>query len=114
MNKLSIMVVPVILGFSCGVFAQDEAASKAESEAVADAVSEVKTAPDVELTSKTDAGQQVDEVRIEGRLQSVRVKPSTGPAYYIDDRSGDGTLQAPTGGEMDSQFNIRTWKLGTW
>jgi len=63
---------------------------------------------------KQEAGQEVEEIRIEGRLDSVRVKPRIGPEYFIDDRAGDGTLSSTGGGEMDSSFNIRTWKLGEW
>ena len=63
---------------------------------------------------KQEAGQEVEEIRIDGRLQSVRVKPRVGPQYIIEDRAGDGSLASPQGGEMDSRFNIRTWKLGEW
>ncbi len=68
----------------------------------------------VDRIVKEEAGQQVEETRIDGRLESIRVKPRIGPEYFIDDRSGDGTLSSAGGGEMDSQFNIRTWKLGEW
>lgn len=67
-----------------------------------------------EIRTLEDAGQQVEERRIDGRLDSVRVKPRSGPEYFIQDRSRDGTLSSPEGGEMDSRFNIRTWKLGEW
>jgi hypothetical protein len=59
-------------------------------------------------------GQQVIESRIGTRLDEVRVKPETGPAYFIQDRGGDGTLSSRTGGELDSGINIRTWKIGEW
>jgi hypothetical protein len=68
----------------------------------------------IERLVKEEAGQQVVETRIDGRLDSVRVKPRIGPEYFIMDRSGDGTLSSPDGGEMDSRFNIRTWKVGEW
>lgn len=71
-------------------------------------------APQTDVLVKEEAGQQVVETRIEGRLESVRVKPRIGPEYFIQDRGGDGTLSATGGGEMDSSFNIRTWKLGEW
>jgi hypothetical protein len=67
-----------------------------------------------ERVVKQEAGQQVEEIRIDGRLQSVRVKPRVGPEYIIEDRAGDGSLASPQGGEMDSRFNIRTWKIGEW
>lgn len=63
---------------------------------------------------KQEAGQVVEETRIDGRLQGVKVKPRRGPEYFFDDRAGDGTLLMPEGSELDSQFNIRTWKLGEW
>ena len=70
--------------------------------------------PQAQVRAIEDAGQQVEETRVDGRLESVRVKPRTGPEYFIQDRSRDGTLSAPEGGEMDSRFNIRTWKIGEW
>jgi hypothetical protein len=64
--------------------------------------------------SHEEAGQQVQEIRIVGRLTEVRVKPETGPEYFFKDRGGDGTLSGRGGGEMESNNNIRTWKLGEW
>lgn len=63
---------------------------------------------------KHEAGQEVVETRIEGRLEGVQVKPRQGPVYYFDDRAGDGTLLSGERGDLESDFNIRTWKLGEW
>ncbi len=67
-----------------------------------------------ERVIKQDAGQEVEEIRIQGRLDSVRVKPIYGPEYFFQDHGGDGTLSAGSGAEMDQDFNMRTWKLGEW
>lgn len=71
-------------------------------------------APEPESVVKEEAGQMIVERRVEGRLESVRVKPRVGPEYFIDDRVGDGSLVVPESGEMGSDHNIRTWKLGEW
>lgn len=65
------------------------------------------------VTVREDAGQRVWERRIDGRLVEVRVKPSTGPEYTIEDRDGDGTFST-RGDGLDTGVNIRTWKIGEW
>lgn len=106
--KHSIPLLAAVLALACGpVLAQDEGkteeAAKAEQEAAQS-----------EQIVKQEAGQVVEETRIDGRLQGVKVKPRRGPEYFFDDRAGDGTLTMPDGGELDSESNIRTWKLGEW
>ena len=87
-----------LLVMSCGpLLAQDQAAVPTETRVV-----------------KKEAGQSIEEFRVEGRLESISITPPTGPAYFIDDRYGDGTLTSSGEDSIDSDFNIRTWKLGTW
>lgn len=35
-------------------------------------------------------GDEVTEYRVAGQLRLVKVKPLRGPAYYLQDRNGDG------------------------
>ena len=68
-----------------------------------------------EVLVREDAGQQVREIRRQGRLDSIVVTPQTGPSYIFEDRGGVEGMQSPQeGSEIDSGFNIRTWKLGEW
>ena len=63
---------------------------------------------------REDAGQQVEEIRRQGRLDSIVVTPATGPRYFIEDRGIEGMQSPKEGGDMEAEFNIRTWKLGEW
>ena len=67
-----------------------------------------------ETLVREDAGQQVEEIRRQGRLDSIVVTPRTGPSYIIEDRGVDGMQSPQEGGDMESGFNIRTWKIGEW
>ncbi|MEQ1513803.1 MAG: DUF2782 domain-containing protein [Lysobacteraceae bacterium] len=35
-------------------------------------------------------GDEITEYRVAGQLRVVKVKPKRGPAYYLQDRNGDG------------------------
>lgn len=95
------LLAAAVVAFACGpVLAQDEETAEQAAQG--------------EQIVKQEAGQVVEETRIDGRLQGVKVKPRRGPEYFFDDRAGDGTLSTAEGSELDSQFNIRTWKLGEW
>ena len=70
--------------------------------------------PEETKVSREEAGQTVVEHRIEGRLESLSVTPNFGPEYFIEDRQGDGSLTNLGGDSVDTDINIRTWKLGEW
>jgi Protein of unknown function (DUF2782) len=42
-------------------------------------------------TVRTEAnGDRITEYRVAGQLRIVKVQPPRGPAYYLQDRNGDG------------------------
>jgi hypothetical protein len=55
--------------------------SLATAEIPPDAVAATKVAPN---------GDEITEYRVAGQLRVVKVQPKRGPAYYLQDRNGDG------------------------
>ncbi|MCG9053395.1 DUF2782 domain-containing protein [Laribacter hongkongensis] len=47
--------------------------------------------PDV--TIRKDGDNRIEEYRVHGKLYAVKVTPPVGPAYYLYDPDGSGTLQ---------------------
>lgn len=43
-----------------------------------------------EVTIRRDSEKTITEYRVGGRVQSIRVEPVVGPAYWLVDTTGDG------------------------
>ena len=72
------------------------------------------TNPASQLTGATetrriaDNGDIIDEYRVAGQLRLIKVTPVRGPAYWIKDENGDGTLD-----RRDGVAPVY-WKLFGW
>ena len=55
-----------------------------------------------------DNGDVVTEYRIAGQLRVVKVQPLRGPAYYLQDRNGDGKI------DDDSNVSPVYFKIFEW
>jgi len=55
----------------------------------------------------------VEEYRVNGQLYMVKVTPNVGPAYYLVDTDGDGSLET-TRHSLDANHNIPQWILFSW
>jgi len=55
-------------------------------------------------------GDRMDEYRVGGQLRMVRITPVRGPAYYLYDRDGDGTLDRDDADNLPQVY----WKLFQW
>ncbi|AAM43242.1 DUF2782 domain-containing protein [Xanthomonas campestris] len=63
-----------------------------------------------DVTSKTMGnGDKVDEYRVNGQLEMVRVTPARGAPYFLYDRDHDGHTDA----ERD-KVNKTYWQLYSW
>ncbi len=52
---------------------------------------EAELPADAVAATRTEAnGDQITEYRVAGQLRLVKVQPPRGPAYYLQDRNGDG------------------------
>ena len=74
--------------------------------------SEPAAEPDVTIVQRKDA--VVEEYRMHGRLYQVKVKPFVGPAYYLVDQDGDGTLETKVGNSLNQPPAIPQWVIFSW
>lgn len=66
---------------------------------------------DITITRKGE--KVVQEYRRNGELYMVKIIPKVGPAYYLIDTDGDGTIDV-RGNDLDSGTNINQWKVFGW
>ncbi len=65
--------------------------------------------PDATAATRTmDNGDVVTEYRVSGQLRVVKVQPKRGPAYYLQDRNGDGRI------DEDKNVSPVYFKLFEW
>lgn len=65
-----------------------------------------------QVTIKRRDSDTVEEFRIRGKLYMIKVTPSSGPAYYLMDRQGEGNFTAMD--TMDSNLRVPQWVIGTF
>jgi hypothetical protein len=70
-------------------------------------------APEPEALPKEEAGHRVEEFRVRGRLETLKIMPENAPAMYIKDRAGDGSLEDPVS-DMEADHTIPMWRIGGW
>lgn len=65
---------------------------------------------DAQPVTRTEAnGDTITEYRVAGALRLVKVVPSRGPTYYIQDRDGDGKLDWNKGEAPLTYYKIYSW-----
>lgn len=65
-----------------------------------------------EVTIIETSKERIYEYRINGAVYMLKVQPVAGPAYYLVDTDGDGTLETHT---VDPRnININQWTLFRW
>ncbi len=64
-----------------------------------------------EVTTRMVDGDRVEEYRVQGQLQVVKVTPLRGKPYYLVDRNGDGRLDSSEG---EGPVSPVMWKLFEW
>ncbi len=65
-----------------------------------------------EITIREGANETIYEYRVRGRMYMVKIQPRIGPAYYMIDTNGDGTLDQRSSIPMD--INVNQWVLFSW
>ncbi len=66
-----------------------------------------------DITIIREGKKTIQEYRKNGELYMVKIIPAIGPAYYLIDTDGDGTLDV-RGNELDKGTQINQWKLLQW
>jgi outer membrane biogenesis lipoprotein LolB len=65
---------------------------------------------DAEQVTRTESnGDQITEYRIAGQLRAVQVVPSRGPAYFLYDRDGDGSIDGDRDDVPQTYFRLFGW-----
>ena len=64
-----------------------------------------------DVTTRMVDGDQIEEYRVQGQLQVVKVTPKRGAPYYLVDRNGDGRLDSSKG---EGPVSPVMWKLFEW
>lgn len=67
--------------------------------------------PDITIIRK--GKKTIQEFRKNGELYMVKIIPAIGPAYYLIDTDGDGTMDV-RGSDLDKGTQINQWKLFEW
>ena len=66
-----------------------------------------------DLLVRREGSNLIHEYRIRDRLVLMKVKPDHGPAYYLSDPAGDGSL-GDRPNDFEADHNMRKWKFGEW
>ena len=113
------IAAPALLLLVCGlpVLAQDPPPNAPTAggtlEAPAAPSSPVTGEPvEPEITIREGANETIYEYRVRGRVYMVKIQPQFGPAYYMIDSNGDGTLDQRSNVPMD--INVNKWILFQW
>ena len=67
--------------------------------------------PDITIIRK--GKDTIQEYRRNGKLYMIKVLPQIGPAYYMLDSNGDGTMDIKKN-DLDKNTNINQWLLFEW
>ncbi len=67
--------------------------------------------PEVTIIRKKESIEE--EYRINGNLYMVKITPAIGPAYYLIDQDGDGSLEFRTG-KLGGNSQVPQWILFSW
>lgn len=108
--KKSLLVLAMLAGGAA--FAADDGAP-AGTEAEQEAREEGTQVNPDGVTVKRGLGGTVEEFRIGGRLESMKVDRDRGSTDYWYDRRGDSTWEAEQD-EVGEKRNARQWEIGNW
>lgn len=65
-----------------------------------------------EVTIIKSEEKTVEEYRVDGKLVMVKITPVAGPAYYLLDSDGDGTLD--TQEDDPRSASVQQWEIFSW
>jgi len=103
----------LLLSASSSLIAQDvrPAIVPEPPELPAQIVSGESMAPDITITRK--AKENITEYSVNGSVYMVKISPTSGPAYYLVDTDGDGSLETRRSA-LEDGMNIPQWMLISW
>lgn len=66
---------------------------------------------DINIIKRED--KVIETHSVNGIIYKVKVIPSSGPAYYLYDTDGDGSLETRSNREL-SETTVQQWKIFQW
>lgn len=109
LSLISAVLITTSFALSNAVFAEEE---EGEPKRKPD---EDKTNPleniDINIIKREDKTLETHSVN--GIVYKVKVIPSSGPAYYLYDTDGDGSLETRSNREL-SETTVQQWKIFEW
>ncbi len=66
---------------------------------------------DINIIKRDD--KTIETHSVNGIVYKVKVIPSSGPAYYLYDTDGDGSLETRSNREL-SETTVQQWKIFEW
>ena len=70
--------------------------------------------PEPQVTTRTEAGETVQEYRINNKLYMMRVTPKHGAPYVLMDQKGDGTFTRLDSPITEGNLRVPQWVLMTF
>lgn len=67
--------------------------------------------PEVNIIKKKNTTEE--QYSINGQVYAVKITPSSGPAYYLIDTDGDGSLET-TQNDIERGLSVPQWILFSW
>jgi hypothetical protein len=68
--------------------------------------------PDITIIRR--GNKTIHEYRTDGKLYKVKIIPDIGPAYYMIDSDGDGTMEEVRGSDLEKGINVQQWEIYSW
>ena len=66
---------------------------------------------DINIIKRED--RTIETHSVNGIIYKVKITPSSGPAYYLYDTDGDGSLETRSNREI-SETTVQQWKIFQW
>jgi len=67
--------------------------------------------PDVTIIEKDE--QRIEQYSINGQVYAAKITPVSGPAYYLIDTDGDGSLETRRN-DIERNLQVPQWILFSW
>ncbi len=111
-KQLSLLISAVLMAssfaLSSHIFAEEEGEEKRKPDE--DKVNPLENV-DINIIQRED--RTIETHSINGIIYKVKVTPTSGPAYYLYDTDGDGSLETRSNREI-SETTVQQWKIFQW
>ena len=109
---ISALLTASFFAISTTVFAQDSSTEESEEKIKPDA-DKVNPLDHVDINIIKREDRTIETHSVNGIVYKVKVMPTNGPAYYLYDTDGDGSLETRSNREL-SETTVQQWKIFEW